>query len=294
VDILSNVPAMRDVALRLRAGGRRLAFVPTMGALHEGHLSLMRLAREHADAVVASIFVNPTQFGPSDDFAAYPRNLERDCALLRSASVEAVFAPEPRAVYPAGFRSHVEVAGLSDVLIGAHRPGHFRGVATVVLKLLHVVQPDVAVFGWKDAQQLVILKRMVEDLDVPVAIVGAPIVREPDGLAMSSRNVRLDARARAAAPAISRGLRDAANLAASGERSAVRLVGAVRRAIEDAPPLSIDRIDLVSAEDLSPVESAEREALLLVSARVHVEGQPDVLLIDNLHLPARMPAASAA
>ena len=294
MEILRNVPAMRETALRLRAGGRRLAFVPTMGALHEGHLSLVRLGREHADAVVASVFVNPTQFGPAEDLAAYPRDLERDCALLRGENVEAVFAPEAPAIYRAGFRSHVEVEGLSDVLIGTHRPGHFRGVTTVVLKLLNIVRPDVAVFGWKDAQQLVILRRMVEDLDVPVAIVAAPIVREPDGLAMSSRNVRLDARARAAAPAISRGLREASRLAASGERSAARLVGVVRRAIEDAPPLSIDRIDLVSAEDLSPVESAEGEALLLVSARVHVEARPDVMLIDNLHLPAPMPAASAA
>ena len=204
---VARTPAqVRAWTQQARAAGKRTALVPTMGALHAGHLTLVTAARQHAEAVIVSVFVNPMQFGPKEDFAAYPRPFEKDCALCAAAGVDLVYAPTAATMYPPGFQSHVAVEQLTQGLCGAARPTHFRGVTTVVLKLLNIAQADVAVFGEKDFQQLQTLKRMAQDLDHPTAVLGAPIAREPDGLAMSSRNVYLTAEERQAAPAIFRAL----------------------------------------------------------------------------------------
>jgi pantoate--beta-alanine ligase len=255
-----------------------------MGALHLGHLSLVRLARERGAEVVVSIFVNPMQFGPNEDFAAYPRDLTQDAALLTQEGVTCVFAPESSRVYPPGFATHVEVEGLSDVLTGAHRPGHFRGVATVVLKLFNIVRPDFAVFGLKDAQQLIVIQKMVQDLDVPVEIVAAPTVREPDGLAHSSRNARLDDAGRRAASVIHRALQEAIRRIAEGERSPTRVEEAVADILRQQPLLSIDYVKVVDANDLTEQRRLHGLVLVLLSVRVVREGQPPTVLIDNVRV----------
>jgi pantoate--beta-alanine ligase len=284
VEVVSKPARLRAAVTELRKEGRPIALVPTMGALHHGHASLVKLARERGAAVVVSIFVNPKQFGPSEDFASYPRDLARDSDLLRQEGVDLIFAPLAEDVYPEGFSTHVEVEGLSDVLIGASRPGHMRGVATVVAKLFGLVRPDFAVFGWKDAQQLVIVTRMVRDLDLGVEIVGAPIARDPDGLAASSRNAYLDADARARALSLPRALQRARDLAAAGERSAARLRDAVRGPLSETAGLAVDHVEAVDARDLSPLDTLRGSALLLAGARIDRAGGPPVLLIDNLRL----------
>jgi len=225
------VTAIPDQRWRLRDRAARLALVPTMGALHEGHLSLVRAARERAERVVLSIFVNPLQFGPTEDFAAYPRDLEADLQLCASAGVTEVFHPEPGAFYPPGFQTRIEVPELSADLCGARRPGHFRGVATVVYRLFQLVQPDLAFFGEKDLQQLRVVQRMVRDLGLPVEVVGCPIVRDSDGLALSSRNRYLTPEERSQALGIVRGLREARAAFAAGERDSARLVERCRGAL---------------------------------------------------------------
>ena len=284
MEVVSKPARLRTAVAELRKLGRPVGFVPTMGALHHGHASLVRLARERGAAVVVSIFVNPRQFGQGEDLAGYPRDLARDSDLLRQEGVDIIFAPQPEDVYPEGFRTHVEVEGLSDVLIGVSRPGHFRGVTTVVAKLLGLVHPDFAVFGWKDAQQLVIIERMARDLDMGVEIVGAPIARDPDGLAASSRNAYLDPEARARALAIPRSLLRARELAEGGERSAARIKEAIRAILADSPALSVDHVEAVDPRDLSSLDTLRGAALLLVGARAERAGGPPVLLIDNLRL----------
>jgi pantoate--beta-alanine ligase len=241
----------------------------------------MRIARRHADELVASIFVNPTQFGPAEDLAKYPRPFDRDCRLAESEKCSAIFHPESAEVYPAQYRTHVMVEELSGRLCGISRPDHFRGVATVVLKLLNIVAPDIAVFGQKDAQQAIVLKRMISDLNVPVRLIVAPTVREPDGLAMSSRNVYLTARERADVPLIFEGLRAAQRLFESGERSAERLLNAVRDTHNKASAFKSEYIELVDVTSLSAVTAIAGPALLAIACRT---AESNTRLIDNIIL----------
>jgi pantoate--beta-alanine ligase len=259
---------------RSLAPGERVAFVPTMGYLHEGHLTLLRAGKLRAEKLVLSIFVNPTQFGPNEDFDRYPRDEAGDLAKAASCGVDLAFCPlERRELYPRGTQTWVEVEALDRHLCGASRPGHFRGVCTVVAKLWGIVQPDVSLFGEKDFQQLAILRRMHADLFMPGEVVGVPIVREPDGLAMSSRNANLSPEARAQALAISRWLAAVRARFAAGERSAAGLLGDVAGALA---PGRVDYASLVDAEDLQPVERVERPALCAVAAFFG-----GVRLIDN-------------
>lgn len=263
---------------RLRQDGLRIGFVPTMGALHEGHLSLVRIAKRHADVVVGSVFVNPKQFGPSEDFDRYPRDLEADARLLDREGCDLLFAPEVDALYPPGFQTQVRVPELSRGLCGDHRPGHFDGVATVVAKLLNLVGPHVAVFGEKDFQQLAIIRRLVADLSIDVEIIGAPIVREPDGLAMSSRNAYLGADDRTRAVCLSRGLFTARDAHEAGERDAARLLERAYAPMRDAG-VEPEYLELRSCADLSRVERADDPCVLLVAAPVG-----STRLIDNVVL----------
>jgi pantoate--beta-alanine ligase len=269
-----------------RDGGTRIALVPTMGYLHDGHLSLMREARRRADSggrpglSLATVFVNPTQFGPTEDLARYPRDLEGDLAKCASAGVDAVLAPEdPAAVYPAGYQTWVDVGEVSKGLCGDRRPGHFRGVATVVAKLLGLSRPHVALFGDKDWQQLQVIRRMVLDLDMGVEVVGMPVIREPDGLALSSRNAYLSAEERGRAVAISRALEQARGRAARGDRDPRDLAAGIARAVE-AAGMRIDYVELVHPETLRAVERAEPGTRALVAAFL---GR--TRLIDNVAMP---------
>ena len=275
MDWIESATAMRSRSREARGQGLRVGFVPTMGYLHEGHLSLIRRARELSDFVVISIFVNPTQFGPNEDLDRYPRDMERDRRLCRAEGVDAVFVPSVEELYPEGFQTFVTVEEISRPLCGASRPGHFRGVATVVLKLFHIVEPDVAVFGQKDYQQLQVIRRMVRDLDLPVEIEGFPTVREPDGLAMSSRNAYLSAAERERALTIWRSIRRAEDLVAEGEVRSASLAGEVRRLLEEAG-LRIDYVEIRHPETLEPVERIEPEAVLAIAAFVG-----NTRLIDN-------------
>ncbi|HTD87244.1 MAG TPA: pantoate--beta-alanine ligase [Candidatus Binatia bacterium] len=272
-----------------REENRTIGLVPTMGALHEGHLSLIHEARALCDVVVVSVFVNPAQFGPNEDFAAYPRDLTRDSALLAEYNVDYVFAPTSEEIYPAGFSTYVTVDGLSDKLEGAARPGHFRGVSTVVSILLHLVRPNFAFFGQKDAQQSIVIKQMVRDLAFDAEIVVSPIVREESGLAMSSRNVYLDDQERRAATVLSRALSQAQSLYADGERSAPRLIEAVRSTIGSE---SLARIDYVSLNDADTLEKTDKlgDGPALLSLAVFIG---KTRLIDNVVLGSQKNAAVA-
>jgi pantoate--beta-alanine ligase len=253
--------------------------VPTMGALHAGHLSLVRAARASCDVVAASIFVNPTQFGPGEDLAKYPRSFERDCEMLEREGVELVFAPAVEEMYPAGAVTWVTVEGLSNKLDGRSRPGHFRGVTTVVAKLFHIVEPDAAFFGQKDAAQVAIIRRMVRDLNLAVEIVVCPIVREADGLAMSSRNAYLDPEQRRQALVLHRSLLRVQNVVDAGERAAGRLVAAGRAEFSDEKSVRLDYFEIVNPDTLDPVEDVSNGALVAVAAYVG-----STRLIDNLIL----------
>jgi pantoate--beta-alanine ligase len=259
--------------------GKRLGFVPTMGALHEGHLSLVRAARASADVVAASIFVNPTQFGPNEDLAKYPRSFERDCKLLEREGVELLFAPAAEEMYPAGAVTWVTVEGLSDKLDGRSRPGHFRGVATVVAKLFHVVEPDTAFFGQKDAAQVAIIRRMVRDLNLPVEIVVCPIVRERDGLALSSRNAYLNPEQRKRALVLHRSLLRVQRMADAGEREAAKLLAEGRDEFAQEGSVELDYFELVDPDTLDPVDDISGGALAAVAAFVG-----STRLIDNILL----------
>lgn len=283
--IVERVRELQQLAEEERRAGRRIALVPTMGALHAGHLSLVGEARRKADTVVLSIFVNPTQFAPTEDLAAYPRPFERDVALCRRACVDVLFVPTPEEMYPGGGQTFVEVEGLSKPLCGRSRPTHFRGVATVVTKLFLAARPHVAVFGEKDFQQLALLRRMARDLLFDVEIVGAPIVRDADGLALSSRNLNLDPEARAQAVVLSRAL-DAAEAAVSaGETGAEALLGRVRSELGQAARAEIDYAELCDPETLAPApERLAGPALLALAVRfapLPGGAAPVVRLIDN-------------
>jgi len=275
-EIIRDPAAMRARAEDLRRDGRKIAVVPTMGALHEGHLTLLRAARAKADIVILTIFVNPTQFGPNEDLAKYPRDEAGDLAKARTCGIDLAFCPEASAMYPAGAQTFIEVRELQKPLCGASRPGHFAGVATIVAKLFHITQPHVAIFGEKDYQQLAIIRRMCRDLDFGLEIASVPIVREADGLALSSRNAYLSADQRRAALALSRGLAAAEARVQSGERDAAAIVAAARAVLEAEQLVRIDYVELRDAIELSDLARLERPAVLALAAFVGT-----TRLIDN-------------
>ena len=276
MEVAATVEEMR--ALRRRFEGS-VGLVPTLGFLHEGHLSLVRAARQRDGHVVVSCFVNPTQFGPGEDYERYPHDPERDLSLLRPEGVDAVFLPAKEEIYPHGDATFVEVAGMDEILEGAHRPGHLRGVATVVAKLFHIVQPHRAYFGQKDAQQLVVVQRMVRDLHLDIEIVPLPTVREPDGLAMSSRNAYLSPQEREAAIVLSKALRQAEELFADGERDGERLRTSMRELIAQEPLAQLDYVSVADVETLRELELVEGAALASLAVRI---GR--TRLIDNVTL----------
>ncbi len=279
MQVLSSIAGMRAACRAVHRSGQSLGFVPTMGALHAGHISLVRAARAQCNVVAASIFVNPTQFGPNEDFASYPRTFAQDCALLDAEGVELLFAPRPEEMYPSGASTFVEVAEVGSRLDGASRPGHFRGVATIVAKLFHIVGPDKAFFGQKDAAQVAVLRCMVRDLNFDLELIACPTVREADGLALSSRNRYLTAHERTQALVLSRAL-NAVNAAfQAGERESMRLLDAGRSVIASEPEVRPDYLELVDAETLLPLADATPGALAAVAAYVG-----STRLIDNLLL----------
>lgn len=276
MEIIRTTTEMQARALALKGQGRAIGFVPTMGFLHEGHLSLMRLARAQCDVVVVSIFVNPTQFGPNEDLDAYPRDFARDEALCKQEHVDLVFYPEPETMYAADASVWVDEESLSGVLCGASRPGHFRGVCTVVAKLFNLVLPDLAVFGEKDAQQLRIIERMVRDLNFPVRVVRGPIVREPDGLAMSSRNKYLSEAERRDALCLRRALDRARALYEAGERDSERLMAAILEVIRGVDSAEVDYVEIVDDQTLSAVKNVNNVSLVALAVRLG-----GTRLIDN-------------
>ncbi len=270
---------MQACAGQLKREGRTIALVPTMGFLHEGHLSLMRTGRERADTLVASIYVNPTQFAPGEDFEAYPRDMQRDLAMARSVGVDLVFTPDDDMMYPLGFQTYVRLEKLPRGLCGRSRPIFFRGVATVVAKLFNIVQPDIAVFGEKDFQQLVVIRRMVKDLDFGIEIVGSPTVREEDGLAMSSRNAYLEPDQRPAARSLYEALRQSQAMVRGGERRAEVIIAAAERHIASFEAATIDYIAIVDPDTLEDMAVINRPARMALAVKV---GAPR--LIDNMAL----------
>jgi pantoate--beta-alanine ligase len=279
MEILRTIPDARATSRAARRAGTRLGFVPTMGALHEGHLSLLRAARSQCGVVAASIFVNPLQFGPHEDLEKYPRDLDRDSALLEKEGVDFLFAPLVDEMYAVGAVTHVTAEGLSDKLCGKSRPGHFRGVTTVVSKLFHIVEPDVAFFGQKDAAQVAIIRRMVRDLNFPVEIVVCPIVREFDGLAMSSRNAYLSAEERMAALALYRALKRLQDRFEQGERNAARLIDAGMTTLITEKSVRLDYLEIVDPDTLNSVQEVSGTALAAVAGFAGT-----TRLIDNILL----------
>ncbi|HEY6968072.1 MAG TPA: pantoate--beta-alanine ligase [Candidatus Angelobacter sp.] len=277
--ILSSAAEMTAVSKEARRSGKRVGLVPTMGALHEGHLSLVRAARTQSDVVAVSIFVNPTQFGPKEDFSKYPRTFEKDAALLQAEKVDFLFNPSVEEMYPGGSPTWVIVEGLSEKLDGRSRPGHFRGVTTVVSKLFNIVQPDLAFFGQKDAAQAAVIRKMVRDLDFDVRIVVCPIVREKDGLAMSSRNVYLSPEQRKQATVLYRSLMRVQTRADQGEREAAKLVSTGKQVIAEEPQVRLDFFEIVNWETLDPVPDISKGALVAAAAYVG-----ETRLIDNVVL----------
>ncbi len=273
------IDEMQTACRAARSAGKRLGLVPTMGALHEGHLSLVRAAKKSCDVVAASVFVNPAQFGPNEDLAKYPRTFERDRELLEKEGVDFLFAPSAEEMYPAGATTWVTVEDLSAKLDGRSRPGHFRGVTTIVAKLFHIVEPNAAFFGQKDAAQVAVIRRMVRDLNFAVEIVACPIVREPDGLAMSSRNAYLDTQQRKQALVLHRALTRIKTIWGAGERDAEKLKAAGREEIAAEDSVRLDYLEVVDPNTLDPLHSASAGALVAVAAHVG-----PTRLIDNILL----------
>ena len=279
VKTCATISEARAACREARANRKRLGLVPTMGALHEGHLSLVRAAKEQCDAAAVSIFVNPTQFGPTEDLAKYPRQFKRDCALLEKENIDILFAPSVDEMYSKGEATWVTVEGLSDKLDGRSRPGHFRGVTTVVAKLFHVIEPDVAFFGQKDAAQVAVIRRLARDLNFPVEIAVCPIIREPDGLAMSSRNAYLNPEERQRALVLQHSLRCVEEKFRAGERSAAKMVAAGNQVIAGEPEVRLDYFEIVDPDTLDPVERVATKTLVAVAAYVGT-----TRLIDNVVL----------
>jgi len=275
--IITEIADMQEQSELLRKQGKKIGFVPTMGYLHQGHLSLVREAKKRSDVVVMSIFVNPTQFGPNEDFEDYPRDFDRDRELAQAAGCDIIFYPEARQVYPEPYLTYVEVEKITRVLCGASRPGHFRGVTTIVAKLFNMVKPHLAVFGQKDAQQAIVIKRMVKDLNFDIEIVVAPIVREPDGLAMSSRNSYLTPEQRAQAPILYQSLMKAKEMIEAGERNAELIKKHMQAMIRQQPAAVIDYIEIVDTTNLEPLAELHGEVLIALAVKV---GKPR--LIDNI------------
>ena len=275
--VIHTISEMRAIARQHAA--QTIGFVPTMGALHAGHLSLVHAAKRTCDAVVVSIFVNPTQFGPNEDFARYPRTFAQDCELLKNAAADFVFAPSTEEMYPPGATTYVTVEGLSGKLDGRSRPGHFRGVTTIVSMLFHIVQPNIAFFGQKDAAQVAVIRKMVRDLNYPVEIVACPIVREPDGLAMSSRNVYLTPEERKSALALSRSLQRVEQLFRNGSRNIEELISAGRQTLAEDTGVKLDYFSIVNPGTLEDIRELDQPALVAVAAYV---GR--TRLIDNIIL----------
>ncbi len=277
--ICRTIDEIRTARLAARREARALGLVPTMGALHQGHLSLVRMAKAQCDVVVVSIFINPLQFGPNEDLAKYPRDFDRDRDLLEQEGVDCIFAPSVEEMYPAGAVTYVTVEGLSDKLCGRSRPGHFCGVTTVVAKLFNIVQPEKAFFGQKDAAQSTIIRRMVRDLNIPVEVVIGPIVREPDGLAMSSRNAYLNVTQRKSALVLSRSLKALQERFSRGERNVQMLIDAGKQEFAKDSSLRLEYLEIVDPETLDPVDDISRGALVAVAALVG-----KARLIDNIVL----------
>jgi pantoate--beta-alanine ligase len=279
MDIVRRRRHMKEMAREARSRGKKIGFVPTMGYLHEGHLTLVRKAKELSDLVVVSLFVNPRQFGPKEDLERYPRDLARDTDLCAEEGVDVLFHPETSEMYPKAFRTFVEVEDLSRVMCGRARPGHFRGVTTVVLKLFHMVRPHYAFFGQKDAQQLIVIKRMVRDLDLDVEVVGCPTVRDEDGLAMSSRNRYLSAAEREAATVVHRALEAGKQAILEGERDGEAVDAVIRKTIETEPTARPDYVSVTDTVNLEPLGVLEGE--VLIAAAVYIG---NARLIDNIQL----------
>jgi len=276
VEIIASPQEMQDWSDRARRRGEKIAFVPTMGFLHEGHLTLMREGRKKASLLASSLFVNPTQFGPNEDFSRYPRNFEGDCAMMRSVPVDVLCAPEPESMYPPGSQTFVEATEVTRGLCGDHRPGHFRGVTTVVAKLFNIVKPHVALFGEKDYQQLRAIERMVKDLNFDLEIVPVATVREPDGLAMSSRNAYLKPDEREKALALSRALKAADRCFNAGSREPAQIVQAARAVLENTSGVRIEYVEAVDAQTLQPCAKIDRPVVVAIAAQVGA-----TRLIDN-------------
>ncbi|HXZ88908.1 MAG TPA: pantoate--beta-alanine ligase [Candidatus Binataceae bacterium] len=279
MEIIASPTEMQRWSELARHRGEKIAFVPTMGFLHEGHLTLMREGRKRASVLASSLFVNPTQFGPNEDFARYPRNFEGDCAMMRTVPVDVLFAPEPDAMYPQGSQTFVEATDVTQGLCGSHRPGHFRGVTTVVAKLFNIVKPHIALFGEKDYQQLRAIERMVKDLNFDLEIVPVATVREADGLAMSSRNAYLKPDQREQALSLSRALKAAGACFQAGAREPQQLVRAARAVLESASGLRLEYVEAVDAETLKPLATIDRPVVLAIAAYVGT-----TRLIDNMVL----------
>jgi len=277
--IIKSIAEMKEYSSAMKKEGKTVALVPTMGALHAGHLSLLEYARDVCDISIMSIFVNPTQFGPAEDFAKYPRDLDKDGALAESAGCDCIFAPSADEMYPDGYGTYVDVGPIGATLCGAARPGHFRGVATVVLKLFNIVAPDAAVFGAKDAQQVVVIKRVVNDLNIPVNIITAPIIRDPDGLAMSTRNAYLTPKEREQAVNISKALFAAKALFDNGERSSERIKESIVSTINGSGLIKVEYAEIVDTVSLHSLNSIDNTALIAVACRTM---ESKTRLIDNI------------
>lgn len=286
---ITSAAEITALSREARRAGKRVGLVPTMGALHQGHLSLVRTARVQSDVVVVSIFVNPRQFGPNEDFARYPRTLEQDSALLAAEKTDYLFYPSLEEMYPPGGTAWVSVEGISEKLDGRSRPGHFRGVTTVVAKLFNIVQPDRALFGQKDAAQAAIIRKMVRDLNFDVEIVVCPIVREPDGLALSSRNVYLSGDQRRQATALYRALTRVQMLADQGESDSARLAAAGRQVVDEEPALRVDYFEIVNPDTLDPVPDTESGALVAVAAYLGSTRLIDNIVLHRKKAPVQQP-----
>lgn len=265
--VIEKIKDLKAIIRSQKSSGKTIGLVPTMGYLHDGHLSLVKASRDENDFTIMSIFVNPTQFGPNEDFDSYPRDMERDTKLAEAAGVDVIFAPSKDEMYPDGYKTYVEVEDITNVLCGKSRPGHFRGVTTVVAKLFNIVEPDKAYFGQKDAQQVIVLRKMVKDLNMNLEIVTCPIVRESDGIAMSSRNTYLSPEERSGALVLSQSLFEAEKIIKDGERDAAKIIGYIKNRISQVEIAEIDYVEITDIDDLKSVEHIAGKVLIALAVR---------------------------